>query len=604
MSQLRVLQPDLHSLEEDGLALFYISGQLDDGTAGNAYEGRLQTHNGEGFIKVRQTGGDELPPGHQLYVDQTTKEIVVAWPNYAENVALIENGGFETGTTAAWTFENLGGLGTPVVDSQYHYEGAHALRWPAQKGVGLGGGVELYATNSTIGDVYPGKSVIGSLRFMYNPERINYGHGNVEFRGRAYLVWLDENGAEISRSLGRLEKGGHRRYAEWMRLPVIAKAPAGAFKVKLGGMLSNVGSDGWLDDAQWDVPTSVGDNVGGTYCVSLQATDARRRTAEWSGCVRVSGIRMAYVADIVTLPRWWKINTDYTVDGPFALPAQFTAPVQMWKRVGDRLYAGNATNGTWFSEDPDLAVWTQCTGIIASLTPGNIVRTPAGWVLIYAKGTPNTSYSFSTDGVSFSTLTTSGSFNSSTRAPLAVRGSTVITSLANSPSARVSTDGGATFSTVTVSGGGLVTDDFLAADDGFYRCGSGTPLNIRHSPTATDSWTAVTTGLDLSVASGVFGVELEGSKVAIMTRVSNTSQIGTNVAIGNLKDGWTTATITPPIQFSGASTARSMVAFNLDSILVGGGGYGLVRWIKRSLQEHGSITMPEAVQSTRVTVTS
>ncbi|WP_242876847.1 hypothetical protein, partial [Stenotrophomonas maltophilia] len=48
---------------------------------------------------VLQIGGDKLPDGAQLRVDQATKEVVVAWPAYQTAQAPIANPGFEEGKT-------------------------------------------------------------------------------------------------------------------------------------------------------------------------------------------------------------------------------------------------------------------------------------------------------------------------------------------------------------------------------------------------------------------------------------------------------------------------------------------------------------------------
>ncbi len=50
------------------------------GAAVRGLRGRLQIYNAVGGCTVRQIDGDRLPPGHQLYVDQATKQVVLTWP--------------------------------------------------------------------------------------------------------------------------------------------------------------------------------------------------------------------------------------------------------------------------------------------------------------------------------------------------------------------------------------------------------------------------------------------------------------------------------------------------------------------------------------------
>ncbi|HGM4946373.1 TPA: hypothetical protein ACKQDG_001550, partial [Stenotrophomonas maltophilia] len=77
----------------------YVTGRFARAKPSLAYEGRLQIRNSIGGCSVLQIGGDKLPDGAQLRVDQATKEVVVAWPAYLTAQAPIANANFEEGKT-------------------------------------------------------------------------------------------------------------------------------------------------------------------------------------------------------------------------------------------------------------------------------------------------------------------------------------------------------------------------------------------------------------------------------------------------------------------------------------------------------------------------
>lgn len=298
------LRPDLD--QQENLLPLYITGSLPNATPGAAYRGELQIHNQVGACQVVSVTGSDLPPGGSIFCEGD--KLVVAWPAYSEHASEPDNPSFETGDLSGWTFITNGGTGTPEISSSQHYDGSYSLRWPAKKGLGLGGAVELHATNDTIGIANPTQRVTASVRMMYNPARRDYGHGNIQFRGQALLRWLDGNDVEIGISEGRLEKGNAGWYNQWNVISVSGFAPAGTRGVQFVAKLANVVPGGtsdanggvWMDRMQWNAPQAVGINIETTLCFTITIRDSAGRTAPWSGCVTVANATWDYTWTTVT----------------------------------------------------------------------------------------------------------------------------------------------------------------------------------------------------------------------------------------------------------------------------------------------------------------
>lgn len=291
------LRPDLDQ-NVDALPL-YISGRLADATPALAYEGRLQIRNSSGPCTVELLqGGGLLPPGGALSVDNATREVVVSWPAYSEYVTPLENPGFETGSTAGWTFTPRGGVAAVAIDTERRYEGAYSARWPGGKGLGSEGGIEVEAWNNTIGPCVPGQRVTIHTRCMYNPAGHNFGS-----RYQGLVRFLDADGNPIGAPTRGPQFKGRGNNGRWNDASASGEAPGGTKGVQLGAWLTGSSAPAWLDAASWDVPSNVGLNVEGQVCISLRVRDSAGRTAAWSGCISVHSAGVG-----AAVRHWWNLD--------------------------------------------------------------------------------------------------------------------------------------------------------------------------------------------------------------------------------------------------------------------------------------------------------
>ena len=304
-----------------------VSGSLPKAVPVQDYEGRLQIKNAIGACSARQFGGDTLPVGHSIYVDNATNEVVIAWPAYTLSAALLQNPGFESGNVGGWEFDFIGGDGTPAIDSAQRFEGQNSLRFTGARGLGSEGGVECKVINNTIGKVYPTQYVSGSIRGMYNPGGHNFG-----CRYQARLIWLDADdgtGDVIGESLGPVFKGRGLN-GQWIEAPVTAVTPAGAAGVRLAGWLASKGPPTWMDSAEWDVPTSVGINYEVTFSLTIEVKDSAGRVAYWTGQIVVT---------------YWDFTWGATVSGALASNI-VEARIGFIAQQGTNVRRVNAATGT------------------------------------------------------------------------------------------------------------------------------------------------------------------------------------------------------------------------------------------------------------------
>ncbi|TDB26722.1 hypothetical protein ATCM_03100 [Stenotrophomonas sp. ATCM1_4] len=302
MSSILSLRPDLDQ-NVDALPLF-IAGALPSTRPAIAYEGRLSIRNPAGPCTVEQVGGDSLPPGSSLSVDNATKQVVLAWPAYSEYVTPLENPGFETGDTSGWSFTPRGGGGVPVVDSAYRYEGAHSLRWPGGRGMGSEGGIEVEAWNNTIAPCLPGRRVTIHTRCMYNPAGHHFGS-----RYQGLIRFLDSMGNPIGSPARGKQFKGRGNNGRWNDASATAVGPAGTAGVQLGAWLTGSEAATWLDAASWDVPSAFGINAPATIQLVLRVRDSAGRTALWSGSVTVSAADPIAVSILAKLTCFWPFES-------------------------------------------------------------------------------------------------------------------------------------------------------------------------------------------------------------------------------------------------------------------------------------------------------
>ena len=270
------LRPDLD--QDVGLLALYVSGNLPNAKPGLAYEGRLKIHNAEGACTAEQIGGDTLPPGSSVFVDNATQQVVVAWPAYAEFVTPLQNPNFESGDLSGWTLTPKGGTATATADTSQKFDGAYSLRWPGGKGLGSEGGIEVEAWNNTIGPCLPGQRVTSHARCMYNPGGHNFGS-----RYQGLLRFLDGAGMPIGPAVRGRQFKGRGENGRWNDASATGVGPVGTKGVQMGAWLTGSNAPVWLDSASWDVPSSVGINIETTLNLMLRVRDSAGRTALWYG---------------------------------------------------------------------------------------------------------------------------------------------------------------------------------------------------------------------------------------------------------------------------------------------------------------------------------
>lgn len=265
-----------------GAKQLYVDGVLPPATTNNSYSGRLQIHNNIGACSVEKLSGD-LPEGANVYVDNSTYEVVVAWPGKNLEPIQLINPGFETGDTSGWTYQTQGGSGALTVSSEYKDAGMYSAYWAGGKGLGSEGGIECLAFNDAKGPVVPGQMVTAKLRVMYNP-----GGGTPKgSRGQARLAWYRANDTLISTSEGFLIKT--RKYnGRWTDTVVSDRAVPEAAYVKLVAWVTATGTGHtYFDNASWSLPSNVGSTESMEINLVLKITDSAGRSFIWNGPLHI-----------------------------------------------------------------------------------------------------------------------------------------------------------------------------------------------------------------------------------------------------------------------------------------------------------------------------
>jgi len=387
MSVSPFLRPDLD--QASGVLPLYITGALPRARPGIAYEGRLQIHNAVGACTVEKIAGDALPNGTQLYVDNATQEIVIAWPAYAENPWPLVNSSFNTGDVSGWTVTKRGELpGYPVAataDGGRPFEGGYSALWKGNEGTGHARGVEATWVNSARADVYPGQRVNVSAQIALDDTDTSQN------RGQALVIFYDEGGDESARFEGELIRGNDRSY----RL----STAQGRAQVK-GTVAAAVwttanespGSGVRFDAVAWDAPTLVGINIDATLNLTLRVRDTSGRTATWSGSV-------------VVVAALWDFNWE---PSGVSFPAMHGLFDVLWSGLFNRFIACgyyNASPNTSIISSDDAFTWTQRRGASGDYFTA-VVEAPgigSGTVFVYGA---SQSVAYTTNGTNFTKTTT------------------------------------------------------------------------------------------------------------------------------------------------------------------------------------------------------
>lgn len=277
------LRPDLDQ-PADWAPMLLVTGALPTGKPLLAYEGRLQIVNAIGICTVDQIGGDALPAGSQIFVDNTASQVVVAWPAYSESASILSNAGLENGNTTGWSVTRTGGTGgTASASAGRPRTGNYSALWKGANGTGHAGGIEAVWKNGTVAETYPGRDVTASVYVALDDT------DSSQNRGQVMLFFGDATGTPVgdaSGYRGALIRGNDSSYRQ---SSLTMKAPAGARKVQLAVWTTANSSGGVrFDDAAWNAPVSVGTSVEGIYNLTLRVTDSAGRTFVWSGSITVA----------------------------------------------------------------------------------------------------------------------------------------------------------------------------------------------------------------------------------------------------------------------------------------------------------------------------
>ncbi|MHC2115188.1 hypothetical protein ACYPJF_06760 [Stenotrophomonas geniculata] len=258
-------RPDLD--QRSRLLPLLVVGDLPKAVPLVAYEGRLQIYNAVGGCTVRQIDGDRLPPGHQLYVDQATKQVVLTWPAYQAGAAPIANPGFESGPTGWDT-----GAGWVIAT-----ENPPTGQWAA--GYNNNRGESIISSTSRY-EVYPGQRTTAKCKVRQGAS----AEGNAG--ASVLLEYRDQDGQVVGRVEGNrvMSASKNRVYDS----NVVGIAPAGAATINIAGNGIRYRENKilFVDDFEWDhTVAAVGLDHEAEYRLTLQVSDSAGRTAIWRGFI-------------------------------------------------------------------------------------------------------------------------------------------------------------------------------------------------------------------------------------------------------------------------------------------------------------------------------
>lgn len=258
-------RPDLD--QRSRLLPLLVVGDLPKALPFVAYEGRLQIYNAVGGCTVRQIDGDRLPPGHQLYVDQATKQVVLTWPAYQAGAAPIANPGFESGPTGWDT-----GAGWVIAT-----ENPPTGQWAA--GYNNNRGESIISSTSRY-EVYPGQRTAAKCKVRQGAS----AEGNAG--ASVLLEYRDQDGQVVGRVEGNrvMSASKNRVYDS----NVVGIAPAGAATINIAGNGIRYRENKilFVDDFEWDhTVAAIGLDHEAEYRLTLQVSDSAGRTAIWRGFI-------------------------------------------------------------------------------------------------------------------------------------------------------------------------------------------------------------------------------------------------------------------------------------------------------------------------------
>lgn len=249
-------------------------GTLPPYTLGEAYEGRLQILNSIGPHFVKQVGGDRLPNGSGLSIDEETSEVVLNWPalfNIPGSTTIykaeIRNADFEG--TKGWVYGEGWKVSTDAIN------GAHSAAFNDFYGTSITPHTSRFRVNE-------GRTITA----MCNVRQGASAKRNVG--ARVLLQWRDDDDNIVLTSQGNLVDDASK--GRVYQSKVTAAPPVGATQVNIAfeGIRSRENKALWVDDFAWDhVIIDVVEPVRPEeeYYLEIRVTDTLGRVADWAGYI-------------------------------------------------------------------------------------------------------------------------------------------------------------------------------------------------------------------------------------------------------------------------------------------------------------------------------
>ncbi|WWO60370.1 endo-1,4-beta-xylanase [Stenotrophomonas phage SB2] len=261
---------------DQGKPRMWIDGIYEDYDAGDPYEGRVQIHGSVGLMKVEVLDSN-LPPNASVFIDQTTKEVVVKWLKYSPptvQVSEVPNGSFED--DSIW---EMIGPGFPAKAEQgWSPNGKGNLTYRDQKGEYTVFGGWAPVSNRTrqieiTGKVEHGKSSKGNA---------SCGVG---------LAWYNDKRELVRIDMGNIVSDGGK--GNWYKTSGIYSADAPEVRFVRPVIRFNRRKQNHPIHAgqiEWDHVYEVGYNEDETLWVEVKVTDSTHNTAIHRGIIEENNI--------------------------------------------------------------------------------------------------------------------------------------------------------------------------------------------------------------------------------------------------------------------------------------------------------------------------
>ncbi|UZV39862.1 putative tail fiber [Xanthomonas virus PB119] len=257
-----------------------VVGQLNDYNLGEPYEGRLQIINSIGPRTVKQTGGDRLPDGTVITIDEETAEVVVTWEplfkipgSVTEYKAELRNWNFED--TKGWTF----GTGWNVTTDN-PITGSKSAVYAKNNGQSIMSHTSRYR-------VIPGRKITAMCKVRQGATAAGNAGASV------MLEWRDEEGNIVSRSEGNRVMSASKNRVYPSKVEAFPPANAVFVNIACNGIRWKENKDLWADNFEWDhviIDVVEPVNPSEEYYLELEVTDTTGRVGRWSGSIQLAGV--------------------------------------------------------------------------------------------------------------------------------------------------------------------------------------------------------------------------------------------------------------------------------------------------------------------------